>query len=197
MKKIDVNDFPSSGQLKAEIKHEDYRGRYRRAFVSTVSLLIIVAAVAVLMAMLWVPVLEIFGASMTPTLDQNDIVLCVKTDTVQPGDLVAFYFGNKLLVKRCIAVPGDVVTIDDEGTVTVNDIALEEPYVSEKALGESDIVYPYVVPQERYFLLGDHRLTSVDSRSTTIGCIPSEQLVGRVFFRVWPLRKFGRIRFAK
>jgi len=197
MKKIDVNDFPSSGQLKAEIKHEHYRGRYRRAFVSTLSLLIIVAAVAVLMSMLWIPVLEIFGASMEPTLDQNDIVLCVKTDNVHQGDLVAFYYGNKLLVKRCIAVPGDVVIIDEEGNVTVNDIVLDEPYVSEKALGESDIVYPYVVPQERFFLLGDRRLTSIDSRSTTIGCISSEQLVGRVFFRVWPLRSFGRIRLAK
>ena len=193
MKKDNVNDFPSAGQLKAEISHENYKNRYRRTFASTVSILVIVAAVAVLVAMLWVPVLEIFGQSMAPTLEQDDIVLCLKTEKVEPGELVAFYFGNKLLVKRCIAVPGDVVVIDDEGNVTVNNVALDEPYVSEKSLGDSDIVYPYIVPQERYFLLGDHRQTSVDSRNTAIGCISGDQLVGRVIFRVWPLKKIGRI----
>ena len=154
----------------------------------------VVAAVAVLVATIWMPVLQIYGSSMTPTLKEGDIVLSVKGSGFEPGDLVAFYLGNKILVKRCIAGPGQWVDIDENGNVSVDGRLLEEPYLTEKALGECDIALPYQVPENRYFCVGDHRSTSVDSRSTAVGCISDEQIVGRIVFRVWPLPDFGALR---
>ena len=189
-----MNDTgPSSAQLRDELKHENYKVKYRRALTGTVAKLAIVAAVAVLVAVLWMPVLQIYGSSMTPALIEGDIIVCRKTQQIERGDLIAFYYGNKLLVKRCIALPGDIVKIDDDGNVFINGELLDEPYVTDKSLGHNDIEYPYAVPQERYFLLGDHRVTSEDSRSNTSGCVSQEQLVGRVLFRVWPLGRFGTI----
>ena len=130
---------------------------------------------------------------MTPTLVEGNIVVTVKTDTFEPGDVIAFYFNNKILVKRVIAGPGDWVNITEDGTVYVNDVALEEPYLSEKALGDCDIELPYQVPESRIFVMGDHRSVSVDSRSTSIGCIAEEYIVGKLVFRVWPLADFGSI----
>ena len=138
--------------------------------------------------------LQIYGSSMTPTLNEGDIVLSVKGSGFEPGDLVAFYLGNKILVKRCIAGPGQWVDIDENGNVSVDGRLLEEPYLTEKALGECDITLPYQVPDNRYFCVGDHRSTSVDSRSTAVGCVSDEQIVGRIVFRVWPLPDFGALR---
>ena len=156
--------------------------------------LIVVAAVAVLVATIWMPVLQIYGASMAPTLDEGDIVISVKGSDFAPGDLVAFYMGNKILVKRCIAGPGQWVDIDADGNVYVDGELLDEPYLTEKALGDCDIELPYQVPDNRYFCMGDHRSTSVDSRSTTVGCVSDEQIVGKIVFRVWPLPGFGALR---
>ena len=193
MKRKKMIGTPDISVLESELARAKYRSRYRRVLRSTIYALITVAAVAVLVATLWLPVLQIYGNSMTPSLYEGEIVLSLKTSEFSSGDIVGFYYGNKLLVKRCIAGPGDIVDIDREGNVYINDELLNEPYVSEKAFGECDISLPYQVPDEKWFLMGDHRGTSVDSRSTLVGCVAKEQLVGKIVFRVWPLNKFGKI----
>lgn len=182
---------PEIAQLKAELKRENYKHRYSSVLRSTIFTLVVVAAFAVLVATLWMPVLQIYGSSMSPTVEEGQIVLSLKSSKLERGDLVAFYVGNKLLVKRVIGLPADYVTISEDGSVFINGEALEEPYVSDKALGECDLEFPYQVPEERYFLMGDHRQTSVDSRSSVVGCIAKEQIVGKILFRVWPLADFG------
>ena len=187
-------DYPSVEQLEAELKRVKYRSRYRAVLRSTLYMLIVVAAVAVLVATIWMPVLQIYGASMTPTLSEGDIVVSIKGSDFQPGDLVAFYLGNKILVKRCIAGPGQWVDIDEDGNVYVDDKLLEEPYLTEKSLGGSNIELPYQVPDNRYFCMGDHRSTSVDSRHKEVGCVSEEQIVGKIIFRVFPFGGFGKLK---
>lgn len=182
---------PTQDQVAEELRRERYKRRYRSAVTSTVYTLITVAAAAVLVATLLLPVLRIYGTSMTPTLDNGQIVVSVKTGELEPGDVVAFYYNNKILIKRVICGSGDWVDIQQDGTVLVNGQVLDEPYLTEKALGTCDIELPYQVPDGRVFVMGDHRETSVDSRSTSVGCVAQEQIVGRIFFRVWPLNEFG------
>ncbi len=193
MKKKPVREVPEISQLEAELKRERYRHRYGRTLKSTIYALITVAAVAVLVAVLLLPVLKIYGNSMTNTLHDGDIVVSVKGADFKTGDIIAFYYNNKILVKRVIAAPGEWVDIDGDGNVFVNGELLEEDYVNEKALGDCDIELPYQVPDEKLFVMGDHRSTSVDSRSTTVGCVSEEQAVGKILFRVWPLSDFGAI----
>ena len=182
---------PTRDQVAEELRRERYKRRYRSAVTSTVYTLITVAAAAVLVATLLMPVLRIYGTSMTPTLDNGQIVVSVKSGELEPGDVVAFYYNNKILIKRVICGSGDWVDIQQDGTVLVNGQVLDEPYLTEKALGTCDIELPYQVPDGRVFVMGDHRETSVDSRSTSVGCVAQEQIVGRIFFRVWPLNEFG------
>ena len=160
---------------------------------STIYTLITVAAVAILVATLWLPVLQIYGNSMTPTLENGDIVFSVKSSEFHHGDVLAFYYNNKILVKRVIAVAGEWVDINDEGTVFVNGMELNEPYVLEKVYGDTNIELPYQVPDGKIFVMGDHRSTSVDSRNTTVGCVAQEQVVGKIIFRVWPFDTIGQL----
>lgn len=191
---IKFTAIPSTEEVKAERDRLAYRSRYGRVLRSTIYALVVVAAVAVLLATLFLPVLQVSGDSMNPTLQDRDIIVLVKTDHMKTGDLCGFYWQNKLLLKRIIGLPGDIITLDEDGVVTVNGEVLDEPYVDELALGECDIKFPYQVPENRYFVLGDHRATSIDSRSSVIGCVEKSQIVGKVFLRVWPLSSFSLIR---
>lgn len=185
--------IPSSEELRGELKRERYKQRFRKVLKSTFYTLIVVAAVAALIATLVFPVLQIAGTSMEPTLNNGEIVVLFKTDKLERGDLCGFSYSNKILIKRVIGLPGDTIVIDPEGTVYVNGYALKEPYITEKGLGECDLEFPYEVPQETYFLMGDHRLTSIDSRSSVIGAVQKDQIVGKIFLRVWPLSEFSFI----
>lgn len=191
MKRKKESEVPELSQLEAELSRERYKRRYRTVLRSTIYSLIVVAACAILVAVLWMPVLRIYGTSMTPTICEGQIVVALKGSSFARGDLVGMYYSNKLLVKRVIACPGEWINIDEEGNVFINEEPLDEPYLVEKALGECDIELPYQVPDDHYFVMGDHRSTSADSRSSVIGCIPTEDVVGRIVFRVWPMDVFG------
>lgn len=192
-KKKTIPEIPRIDQLEAELQRERYRRRYGRVFRSTIYTLITVAAIAVLVATLWMPVLQIYGSSMTPTLNAGNMVVTVKGKDFQTGDVIAFYYNNKILVKRVIAGAGDWVNVDENGVVYVNDEKLEEPYLTEQALGDCNIELPYQVPEKRLFVMGDHRSVSVDSRNTAVGCVAEEQIVGKLVFCIWPFRDFGKI----
>ena len=184
---------PTVAQLEQELERENYRRRYNRVLRSTIYTLVTVAAVAVLVATLFLPVVRIYGTSMTPTMTDGDIVVSVKQGSFERGDIIAFWFNNKILVKRVIALPGEWVDIDEDGNVSVNGEPLDEPYLTEKALGECDIELPYQVPDGRIFVMGDHRSTSSDSRNSAVGCVAEEQIVGKLVFRVWPFENFGSL----
>lgn len=186
-------EIPHSAEVEKELKREQYKKRYRKTLRSTIYALITAAAVAVLVATLWLPVLQIFGSSMSPTLQEGEIVVSIKTNQMEPGDIVAFYYGNKVLIKRYIAGPGAWVNILEDGTVLVNDVALDEPYISEKDFGICDLELPYQVPDGCYFLIGDQRATSVDSRHSSVGCISEDDIIGKIVYRVWPFDVFGTI----
>jgi signal peptidase I len=185
--------LPTAAQLEAELHRVSYRERYKRILKSTASLLIVAAAIAILVVTLWMPVLRVYGSSMTTTLEDGDIVVLVKGSDFETGDVVAFYYNNKILIKRVIAEAGDWVDIDEEGNVTVNGELLDEPYVTDKALGECDLEFPYQVPDERVFVMGDHRSVSIDSRSSQVGCVAEEQIVGKLEFRLWPFSRISGI----
>ena len=189
-KKEKKQALPSLDELHSELKRERYKRRFKKLLRSTVNALIVVAAVAALIATLIFPVLQIAGNSMEPSLIEGDLVLLVKTNKLETGDLCAFYYSNKILIKRIIATPGDYLWIESDGTVYLNGEPLDEPYVSEKSLGECDIEFPYQVPENAYFMMGDHRETSIDSRSSTIGCIAEDQIVGKIWCKFWPLSEF-------
>lgn len=194
MKKKQTPPIPPLEELEAELKRIKYNKRYGSVLRSTVYALIIVAAIAILIAVLVFPVLRIHGSSMTPNLYDGNIVVCLKNSKYEVGDSIAFYYNNKILVKRVIARSGEWVDIDENGYVYVNGEKLEEPYVQDHALGECDIELPYQVPDGRVFVMGDHRSVSVDSRSTSVGCVSDEQIVGRLLFRVWPFKSIGLIK---
>ena len=193
MKKAKQVPRPTAGQLETELKRIRHKSRYRSVLKSTIYTLITVAAIAVLVATLWLPVLQIYGSSMTPTLQDGEILFTVKTSDFDEGDVIAFYYNNKILVKRVVADAGDWVNIDELGNVYINDMLLEEPYITDKAYGDCNIELPYQVPDGKVFVLGDHRSTSVDSRNTAVGCVAQEQIVGKIIFRIWPLSKIGPV----
>ncbi|MBR5272818.1 MAG: signal peptidase I [Clostridia bacterium] len=184
-------ELPTSQEIQGELKRERNKMRYKKILKSTVYALIIVAAVAVLIATLVMPVLQISGTSMEPTLENGQIVALIKTNKLDRGDLCGFYYSNKILIKRVIGLPGDVIVIDAEGTVYVNNIVIDEPYLTEKMLGDCDLEFPYTVPEQSYFVLGDQRSNSVDSRNSVVGSIPFEDVMGKVVIRVWPFSDIG------
>lgn len=194
MKNQMVHDIPSTEALENELKRVNHKRHYQSALKSTIYTLITVAAIAVLVATLWLPVLKIYGASMTPALQDGDIVVATKSTDMETGDVVAFYCNNKILVKRVIASAGDWVDIDEAGVVSVNGVELEEPYLTERAFGETNIELPYQVPDGKLFVMGDHRTISLDSRNTAVGCVAPEKIVGRVVFCVWPFSHMGGVR---
>ena len=186
-------EIPSIEQVEAELSERKHKKEYGRALRNTICVLIVVAAIAVLISTLILPVLQASGGSMEPTLYDGDIIVLVKTDKYHTGELIGFYYQNKLLLKRVIASAGDYVDIDDNGVVMVNGKVIDEPYVSELSKGSCDISLPYQVPDGRIFVMGDHRAVSIDSRTKAVGCIETDQIVGRVFFRIWPLNRFSTI----
>lgn len=192
-RKLRQGDFPTSQQLTAELKREQYRHRYVSVVRSTVGVLLCTTAAAILVAVLCLPVLRIYGSSMTPTVSEGNIVVCIKGAELEAGDICSFYYQSNVLVKRVIATAGDWVNIDGDGNVYVNGILLDEPYLAEgeKAYGTVSQTFPLQVPEGRIFVMGDHRATSVDSRTTEVGCIAEENLVGKIVFRIWPLREAG------
>ena len=194
MKKREVNRSPDINELEQELGREKQKQKFRKAVRSTLYTLVVTAAVAVLVATVLLPVMRIYGNSMTPTLTEGDIVLSVKGTKFETGDVVGVYYGSKILVKRIIAQAGEWVDIDARGNVYVNNELIDEPYVSERALGECNIELPYQVPDNAVFVMGDHRKTSIDSRNTSVGCVETDEIAGKIIFRVWPFKKIGAIR---
>lgn len=192
--KKNIEDLKITTQeIENELNRLNYKKKYKNKFASTINILITVAAIAILVATLWLPVLQIYGNSMNPALSDGDIVVSLKNNQFKTGDVIAFYYNNKILVKRVIAQSGDWVNIDEQGNVYVNHELLDEPYLTEKALGDCDIEMPYQVPESRIFVMGDNRTVSIDSRNNAMGCVAEEQIVGQLIFKVWPLNEFGEI----
>lgn len=185
--------LPELSLLEAELERERYKNRYGKVLRSTAFSLIVVAAAVVLIAVLLLPVLQISGSSMTESLQDGDIVVALNSSGYKTGDVIAFYYNNNILVKRVIASSGDWVDIDEEGNVYVNDEPLEEPYITEKSLGDCNITLPYQVPDQRCFVMGDHRATSIDSRNTAVGCVSNDMVIGKILVRVWPLSELGMV----
>lgn len=186
-------ELPSTAELQEAYEKASFRERLRNSIISTTNILIVVAALAILVAMLFLPVLRIYGQSMNNTLVSGELVVSVKNAHFKTGDVIAFYYNNNILIKRAIATSGQWVDIDLNGNVYVDGVQIDEPYLEEKSFGEPDIDFPYQVPEERIFVLGDNRSVSVDSRNTSVGCVTSEQVVGKIVFRVWPLNRIGPI----
>lgn len=188
---MDEKLLPSSAEVEQEIKRGQYNRRYRRTLQSTIYALITAIGAAVLVATLWLSVMQVFGSSMNPTLEDGQILVSINVDSLETGDIVAFYHGNKVLIKRCIAGPGTWVDIREDGTILLNGEVLEEPYLAEKAYGICDLELPYRVPEGTYFLVGDNRENSVDSRHSSVGCVSTEDIIGKIIYCVWPMERFG------
>lgn len=184
--------LPTIEQIDAERKRINDNIKYRKALVGTINVLVVIAALAVLVSTLLLPVLQISGDSMEPTLSNDEIIVLVKTDDFQTGDICSFTWNNRTLIKRVIGTAGDWIDIGADGTIYLNGEELTEPYVTDKSIGECDITLPYQVPEDSLFVVGDHRATSIDSRNTVIGSVNYDQVIGKVVFRVWPLNRLGK-----
>ena len=184
-------EIPSIEQIEQERRKLKYQKEYRRTIKHVLGVLLVAAAVSVLLATVFFPILRVSGVSMEPTLEDGQVIVLEKSGKFKTGDLIGFYYQNKILLKRVIGQAGDYIDIDADGNVYVNDEKLDEPYLKDQALGECDINLPYQVPDGKIFVMGDHRSKSIDSRSKLVGCVSDEQVVGRVVFRLWPLKSIG------
>ena len=191
MKKRKITDIPTAEQLKKELSRLNYKKTFRSTLFNTFASLAVTIAVVALLSVFLFPILRVTGQGMNPTLTSDELVLCNKTAQARKGDIIAFYHNKKILLKRVIGISGDVIDISDNGTVFVNGEYLDEPYVSSNALGECDLTFPYTVPTNRYFVMGDNRVDSVDSRSSAVGCVAEENIIGRIYVIVWPFEKLG------
>lgn len=189
-----LTDLPTIEQIEAELKKENTKKEYNKVLRTTIFVLLVVTAAAVIITVLMFPVLEIKGDAMNATLRNGDFIVTGKAAEYSRGDVIAFYYNNTLLVKRIIAVGGDEVDIDEDGNVTVNGQAISEPYVTGKTLGECNVTFPYSVPSDEFFVLGDNRAMSVDSRNTALGTVTQDLIVGKLLFRVWPFGAIGGIK---
>ncbi len=185
--------LPDTTHVRQELQRVQRKTRLKKVMRSTISVIVVAAALSVLVATLWMPVLQTYGSSMSPTLEDGEILVSVKSSEFHYGDIIAFYYNNKILIKRVIAGPRDWVEMTEDGSVYVNGQLLDEPYVQDKAYGDCNITFPYQVPDGRYFVMGDRRSISADSRHSTVGCVAEEQIVGKLVFRLWPLPRFGRV----
>ena len=185
--------IPDLELLEAELSRSRQRARRGSVVRSTAYSLLIVAAVAVILVILVMPVLSIEGVSMETTLYDGDVVIALNNHKFKTGDVVGFYFNNEVLIKRVVATETDWVDIDKEGNVYVNNVKLDEPYVTEKAFGDCNIAFLSQVPEGACFVLGDHRATSIDSRNTSVGCISNDVVVGKLLLRIWPLDAIGSV----
>ena len=189
------NNKPTIEELKKELNRVNNKREYKTTFRNTIFILIVVAAFAVLVSSFFITVLKVTGDSMTPTFETGQIVIAQNSSTFETGDVIAFYYNNKVLIKRVIGSPGDWINIDSDGNVTVNGVLIDEPYVDQLSYGDNtDITFPYQVPESRIFVIGDNRAVSIDSRNTAVGCIAEEQMVGKLVFRVWPLNAIGPLK---
>jgi len=185
--------IPTTQEIKKELNYEIYKFKYKNLLTNTISILIVVIAISIILATFFFPILEIKGSSMEPNIKQNDIVVSIKTNNIKNGDIIAFYYNNKILVKRVIAKSSDWVNIDKKGNVYVNNVLQKEEYLDKKSYGNIDISFPYQVPEESYFVLGDDRESSIDSRNSLIGCIKNEEIIGKIIFRIWPFKRINFI----
>lgn len=183
--------YPSAAVVEAELNRLNYQAKCRQLITKTIAITVAYISIIGVSTTLWFPILQIYGNSMSPALQDGDMVLCIKTKEASQGDIITFYHDNKLLVKRVIGLSGDVIAIDNDGTVSVNHLLLDEPYIPESSRGMVTVELPMQVPNDTYFVLGDKRATSLDSRSQEVGCIPKERVLGKVIFRFWPLTRFG------
>lgn len=194
MKKKKTVELPTIEELEAEISRKKHQENQHHLLRNALYALIVVAAITSLVSVLWIHVLKTYGNSMSPTIEDGELVVVLHGSTAQPGDVIAFSYNNKKFIKRVIALGGSVVDVDEDGTVSVDGTPLEEPYLTEKSFGNGDVEFPFTVPDGQYFVLGDNRITSADSRNSILGCVAPEDMMGRVLFRVWPLSGFGPVR---
>lgn len=181
--------------LRMELAREEARYEFRKALLNIAGILAVVAAIAALVMTRVLILLQVNGNSMAPALEDAEIVILHQTKEVEPGDIIGFYYGGKILLKRVVGSAGDEIDMDEDGNIYVNGVILDEPYVSEKKQGKYDQEFPYRVPENMVFVLGDNRAVSLDSRVKSIGCVEDGQIVGKAVFRAWPFGRIGRLRY--